>query len=466
MKTLFIHRRDLRIEDNTGLNAAITGADQKSHAVLSCFILDPQQVSEQNEFRSMKQLCFMRESLRELEDAYTAKGGRLHLFSGNPAEVVAALLHTADIGAVYVNADYSPYATKRDEAIAAVCLRAGVPFIKTHDTLLMGDPASVMKTDGKPYTVFTPFWKRAAEAPVARPVPNAASMQTRFVTSVITGQGIAYADLSLLASDEDVSDLAVAPGRVVALAILARASSFSDYAATRDILIQPTTRLSAHHKFGTISIRETYYAFGAALGFSHGFIRQLYWRDFYTYLAFHMPRVIGESYDKKHEILFSEIDTEAIERWKIGMTGFPIVDAGMRELRATGYMHNRARLICGSFLTKDLHQPWWIGEKHFAQHLIDYDVSVNNGNWQWVGGTGTDPVPYFRIFNPWLQAKKFDPDALYIKKWVPELAGYSAKVIHAIPTTPLQPSLESGCYPEPMVDHSVEMKRIRELYAP
>lgn len=450
---LFIHRRDLRLPDNRGLADALAAHGR----ALGCFILDPKQVGEGNEYRSGKQVRFMRECLAELDAAYRERGGRLHVLAGDPAETLAAVLRAAPVAAVYVNADYSPYAVARDRALEEACASAGVPFVRAHDALLCGDPAGVTKDDGKPYTVFTPFWKRAAQVPVPAPAPLPAG---ELVAEPLPG--IPYGDLETLAPDEDPSAFAVAPGRAAALAILARAAGFADYDRTRDLLALPTTRLSAHHKFGTISIRETYDAFGRALGFASGFVRQLYWRDFYTYLAYHIPRVIGSSYDPRHEILFGEIDRDLVAAWQEGRTGFPIVDAAMRELAATGYMHNRARLIAGSFLTKDLHQPWWIGEKHFARSLIDYDVSVNNGNWQWVGGTGTDPVPYFRIFNPWLQAKKFDPDAAYIHRWVPELRPFTAKQLHAIPDTPLPP--DAG-YPAPLVDHQEEMRKVKALYA-
>jgi deoxyribodipyrimidine photo-lyase len=190
-------------------------------------------------------------------------------------------------------------------------------------------------------------------------------------------------------------------------------------------------------------------------------LRQLYWRDFYTYIVFHFPHVIGNSFDKKHEIIFWNKEGKGLDEWKNGITGVPIVDAGMRELNETGYMHNRVRLIVGSFLTKDLHIPWWFGEQYFATKLIDYDISVNNGNWQWVGGTGVDPVPYFRIFNPWLQAKKFDPDAVYIKKWVPELKDLPAGEIHSLFKTTMSENIN---YPKPIVDHTEEMRKVKMKY--
>lgn len=452
-RALFIHRRDLRVDDNTALRHALGESDE----VLACFILDPKQVGEQNEYRSLKQVGFMRDSLADLKKQYEARDGALHVLSGNPEEVLAQLIARAGIAAVYANADYSPYAKARDAKLAQVCADAGIPFLLSHDALLSGDPDAISKSDGKPYTVFTPFWKRAMLVSVPKPEPVRTGA---FVSGEI--EGLSYGELELLAPDVDPSTLAVAPGRTGALAILKRAEDFKDYAETRDRLAGSTTRLSAHHKFGTVSIRESYDALGKATGYDSALIRQLYWRDFYTYLAHRIPRVIGSSYDPRHEILFGEIDRDLLAAWEAGRTGVPVVDAGMRELLATGYMHNRARLIVGSFLTKDLHQPWWLGEKHFARHLIDYDVSVNNGNWQWVGGTGTDPVPYFRIFNPWLQAKKFDPDAEYIKKWIPELRGFSAKEIHGIPDRPLPSG--SG-YPAPLVDHAEEMRKVKALYA-
>lgn len=453
-RALFIHRRDLRVQDNTALNEAMTCSNE----VLSCFIFDPVQVGTTNEYRSDRHVQFMIESLQDLAEQYKKVDGTLHTFTGKPKEVVAVLIADAKIDAVYVNADYTPYARTRDAAISAACEKNKIPFFAYHDLLLSGDPELVKTGMKKPFTVFTPYWRRTATIEVPKPV---ALRKGTFVTALAAHDY--HTTLETFMPTPLPEPSAEKGGRVVARAVLKEMADFSRYAASHHMLTEETTRLSAHNKFGTVSIREVYHAMGAALGYQSALIRQLYWRDFYMAIVYFFPHVIGHSFDTKHEILYGKHDPVAFKKWQEGMTGIPVVDAGMRELLHTGYMHNRARLIVGSFLTKDLHEAWWHGEKHFAQHLVDYDISLNNGNWQWVGGTGVDPTPYFRIFNPWLQGKKFDPKAEYIKKWVPELRDATPAQIHAAATKPLPESLG---YPEPMVDHTTEMRKVRALYVP
>lgn len=218
--------------------------------------------------------------------------------------------------------------------------------------------------------------------------------------------------------------------------------------------------LSAHNKFGTCSIREVYYAIADTFSKEHTLIRELYWRDFFTHVAWNFPYVFGESFHKKFDKLKWSTNAKAFKAWCDGKTGFPVVDAAMRQLNSTGYMHNRARLIVSSFLTKDLHIDWRLGEKYFAQKLVDYDPAVNNGNWQWSASTGCDAQPYFRIFNPWLQQKKFDPICAYIKEWVPELKSVDTKIIHNW----FDQAKQINGYPLPIVDHSVEAKIALSYY--
>ncbi len=225
----------------------------------------------------------------------------------------------------------------------------------------------------------------------------------------------------------------------------------------RDIPSLKTTGLSAHNKFGTLSIRQVYDVFVAT---APDLARQLYWRDFYTHLAYHFPYVFKGAFNKKYDAVAWKNNKAWFERWCLGTTGFPIVDAGMRQLNATGYMHNRVRMIVASFLTKDLHIHWQWGERYFAQKLVDYDPAVNNGSWQWAASTGADAQPYFRIFNPWLQQKKFDEDARYIKTWVPELKKVSVPTIHAW----YKQAEPLFGYPLPMVDHAVQSAQAKELF--
>ena len=228
--------------------------------------------------------------------------------------------------------------------------------------------------------------------------------------------------------------------------------------------LSATTGLSAYNKFGLCSVREFFYAVVDQFSEGHTLISELYWRDFFTHIGFHHPKVFGHCFHEKYEKLHWKNDESLFQCWCEGRTGFPIVDAGMRELNATGYMHNRVRMIVASFLCKDLHIDWRWGERYFAQKLIDYDPCVNNGNWQWAASTGCDAQPYFRIFNPWLQQKKFDKEALYIKKWIPNLNNLSSSSIHNLYKEKARQK-NSSDYPAPIVDHFVESKKAKEMFA-
>ncbi len=449
---LVIHRRDLRKEDNTALNAALASAERVS----PCFIFDPRQVGAGNVYRSERAVAFMAHALAELAQSYRKDGGHLSVFEGEAHEVLTRIITENDIDAVYVNADYTPFAKARDEALAHVCHVRGVAFEICHDLLLVGDPADALNKSGEPYKVFTPFFRYATETfPVARP---------RTARGVFSRRSLERSDKSLLDTYVIVggkSDLPPTQPRSVALTILDNISTLKTYPDTRDFPHLSTSRLSMHHKFGTISIRESYHAMQKALGAGHPLIRQLYWRDFFTQLSHHFPHVYDGSFDTKYDGVSWPGSDEAFARWCKGTTGFPIVDAGMRELNATGYMHNRARMIVASFLTKDLHIDWRLGEKYFTEQLIDYDPAVNNGSWQWAAGTGADAAPYFRIFNPWLQQKKFDPECVYIKEWVPELQNVAPSVIHAFDTKGVP---EGVNYPAPMLDHKQEAAEAKRLY--
>lgn len=245
-------------------------------------------------------------------------------------------------------------------------------------------------------------------------------------------------------------------GRAQSLKILANLKKHKNYAQERNIPAQDaTTHLSASHKFGTISIRESYHTIKKDLGARTQLVKELYWRDFFTYVAFHNPRVFGNPYREKYDDLSWSTSKKNFQAWCEGKTGFPLVDAGMRELNTTGWMHNRVRMVVASFLVKDLHINWLWGERYFAQQLVDYDPSVNNGNWQWSASTGCDAQPYFRIFNPWTQQKRFDPNSEYIKKWIPELKKIDSKIIN---TWFKDTHPEIAGYPKPMLDHDTERK--------
>jgi deoxyribodipyrimidine photo-lyase len=218
--------------------------------------------------------------------------------------------------------------------------------------------------------------------------------------------------------------------------------------------------LSAHHKFGTVSIRETYQKIKNEFGIAHTLINELYWRDFFTHIGFHFPKVFVSAFNEKYEKIPWENNKTKFNHWCNGTTGFPIVDAGMRELGTTGFMHNRVRMVVASFLTKDLHIDWRWGEQFFANHLIDYDPAVNNGNWQWAASTGCDAQPYFRIFNPWSQQQKFDTNCIYIKKWIPELKNLTSREIHQLEN---KPSLVPN-YPQPIINHNEAAFIAKQLF--
>jgi deoxyribodipyrimidine photo-lyase len=449
-RSLFIFRRDLRVHDNTGLLEAL----RSSESVIPCFIFDKRQIGEDNTYRSMNSIQFMLESLKDLEKQLEAREGLLYYFYGIAEDVVEDLLKTHEIDAVFTSEDYTPFAVKRDAAIEKVCIRLGRQFISTADSMLNA-PGSVLKDNGQPYTVYTPYYKRSMLVEVPRPV---VVTHHNFFTGKVASH---HAKLPTDIFAYDNKELLVHGGSEAASKIVHHLTGFKDYATDRDIPSMPTTHLSAYNKFGCISVRDLYHRLSSALGAQHGLVRQLYWRDFFTQIAGLFPHVFHGAFHQEYDRLVWNNDHKAFDRWCNGTTGFPIVDAGMRELNTTGYMHNRTRMIVASFLTKDLHISWRWGERYFAQQLVDYDPSVNNGSWQWSASTGCDAQPYFRIFNPWLQQQKFDPACTYIKQWVPELRRFSAEIIHKWDKVG---STIGGSYPTPMIDHSKESERAKLLF--
>jgi deoxyribodipyrimidine photo-lyase len=446
--SLFIFRRDLRLTDNTGLLAAL----EQSERVIPCFIFDPAQVSNENRYKSNNAVQFMLDSLDDLAEQLAAKGGKLHLFYGHPNDVVTTLIKEHELDAVFVNHDYTPYSVKRDKALASICEKRDVAFYAHHDALLNA-PDAALKSDGKSYSIFTPYFNNASAIPVPLPRQNKHANY-----AIITHERAEIKNIL----EERNDQLFAQGGRTQAKKIVAHLGRYKNYELERDFpAVDATTGLSAHLKFGTCSVREVYHAMVHALGKSHPLLRQLYWRDFFTHVAFCKPHVFGHAFNPKYEHIKWERDIRKFNRWCTGTTGFPIVDAGMRQLNATGWMHNRVRMIVASFLVKDLLIDWRMGEQYFAIRLVDYDPAVNNGNWQWAASTGCDAQPYFRIFNPWLQQKKFDPDCRYIKQWVPELQKLSAAHIHEWYKTSVQPH---SAYPKPMVDHAVTSKQAIELF--
>ena len=449
--SLFVFRRDLRLKDNT----ALIEACKQSEKVIVSFIFDIKQVGSSNSYRSEKSVQFMIESLEDLDIQIKKTGGKLLYFYGNTQEVVIQLLKNKEIEALFINKDYTPFALNRDKELEESAKKIGVAFHSYEDALLVS-PEEVRTLAGNPYTVFTPFYRKVVTRKVEKPrnftAKNISSQSFSFAISKTT----IFKKVLAKKSDNNVEK----GGTKEALKLIANLSSFKNYAKTRDIPTEVTSFLAAHNKFGTVSIRDLYYK-AKDKKVDSDFIKQLYWREFFTQLAFHFPHVFGKAFREKYQKIKWKNNTALFKKWCEGETGFPFVDAGMRQLNATGYMHNRLRMLVASFLVKNLHCDWRWGEKYFAQKLIDYDPCVNNGSWQWAASTGADAQPYFRIFNPWTQQQKFDPQCEYIKKWVPELEKVEPKIIHAWDKKYETIDVD---YPAPCVNHAETSRMAKMLF--
>ncbi len=446
MPSLGIHifRRDLRLEDNTALNALFEEVD----TVLPVFIFDTRQTNE-HPYKSEPGLQILTESLADLDAALRERGSMLHVREGVAEEVVADLIKEYAPIALSYNKDYTPFARARDEALNALLTN-----VIAKDDATLHAPGTITTKEGKPYSVYTRY--RIAVESQKIPVPVRLKKEATFIRA----EGIDLKEITRRLVPNPRT-LLITGGRTAAKKQLTFLDTAKGYTRERDIpSVHGTSRLSAHIKFGTLSLREIYHYAKLHMPSPETFLKELLWHDFFTTVAALSPHVYEGAYRKEFNAITWSDDQASFERWKEGMTGFPIVDAGMRELKATGYMHNRVRMIVASFLVKDLHINWQWGERYFAQTLGDYDPAVNNGNWQWVAGTGCDAAPWFRIFNPWLQQKKFDPDAIYILKWIPELQGLSVKDIH----DEVGLLRQGRGYPSPLCDHAAEAKKTKELY--
>lgn len=456
---LHLFRRDLRLFDNTALLRALAECER----VIPAFIFDSRQADpKKNPYFSKRAFAFMIDSLHELDGELRKKGSRLYVFEGEPHKVVAQLIENDRVQAVYVNADYTPFSRARDEALVQVCERHQATFVSCEDATL-SSVTTLATQQGKPYSIFTPFMRNAMTHTVPAPRRNMHSnyyRETLVTPSMATHLSHKTTPLTPSLSQREREPL----GRKGALVILKNTAFISEYKHTRDLpAVHGTSRLSPHHKFGTVSIRETYAAAREYRGEgAQQFIAELYWRDFYYHIAYHFPHVFGKSFLPWGDRITWCDDPVSLTAWRRSETGVPIVDAGMRELLATGWMHNRVRMIVASFLTKNLLVDWREGERYFAQHLVDYDPAMNNGGWQWSASVGADPRP-LRIFNPYTQTQKYDPDAEYVKRWVPELK--------EIPTHLLVDGKErdfsalAPAYPAPIVSCRESYHRAREAYA-
>lgn len=422
---LFWHRRDLRIEDNRGLYKALTGGC----AVVPVFIFDTQILDKLSNKRDARVLFIHRE-LQKLKEAYRKHGSDLKVFYGAPLEVWKTLVDRYSPQAVYTNRDYEPYARQRDQELHAFFQERGIDFKGSKDHVIF-EKSEVEKLDGGPYTVFTPYskrWKLLLEPSMLEEAPSTSELDKLYpceYESLISLEEMGFEDFDFSFPDRGFDREII-----------------EQYADRRDLpAVQGTSRLSVHLRFGTVSIRA---AARKALKLSETWLNELIWRDFYQAILFHFPHSADSAFKPAYDRIPWREATDDFERWCKGKTGYPLVDAGMRELNATGFMHNRVRMVTASFLTKHLLIDWRLGEAYFAEKLLDYELASNVGGWQWAAGSGCDAAPYFRVFNPTAQQEKFDPDFKYIRKWVPE---YGTKD-----------------YPSPMVEHKSARIRAIETY--
>jgi deoxyribodipyrimidine photo-lyase len=451
---LFIFRRDLRVVDNNTLNLL---HEQCAH-IYPIFIFTPEQVSRENPYKSDAAIQFMLESLDDLEDQ---TAGKLQTFYGKNERVIVDCIRAWNIDVVAYNLDYSPYALRRDKGITELCKKMNIPVLATHDYYLH-PPGSIVSSTGTPYQKFTPYYETAIKQRVEPHKRMRGSLRFTESRKQLSNK-ISLQEVTRKLVPARNENLAVRGGRDAAMRqmqIFYRTQS--RYSAWHnDMAGNTTSHLSAYIKFGCVSIREVYAAFRN----SKDFIRQLIWRDFYANILYAFPHVLGKAMKPNYERVKWRHNAAWFKAWCEGRTGYPIVDAGMRQLNETGWMHNRARLITASFLVKTLLISWEQGERFFARKLVDYDPASNNGNWQWVAGTGADSQPYFRIFNPTEQGKQYDPECEYIKKWVPELRGLSPREIHRWNTDYEETKAKAPGYPKPICDYREQKEEALKLYA-
>ena len=395
---IFLFRRDFRIHDNLALNRLI--AESGNQGIYPMFIFNPVQIyAKNNAYFSNNCVQFMIESLDDLE-----KDIHINYYEGVDTEILTALSKKYKIKSIAYNKDYSPFAIKRDGIIEEWAKSRDITIITEEDYTLytMG---TILNNKNEPYQVFTPFYKKSLAIKVKDPEP----LQVKHINVVKNIKGFDKHKYYIVNED-----LAVRGGREKALERFKRI--MTDYATYRDYPGKDkTTKLSAYIKFGCVSIREVYFNYSKVKELQ----RELIWREFYANILYYFPYVLGNSFKEKYDNIKWTNNKEWFKKWCQGKTGYAMVDAGMNQLNKTGWMHNRLRMITAMFLTKDLLIDWRWGEKYFATKLVDYDPASNNGGWQWSASTGTDSQPYFRIFNPELQLKRYDKDYEYIRTWIP-----------------------------------------------
>ncbi len=423
--TLFWHRRDLRIHDNAGLFKAL----KQAKPVQPIFIFDTNILNKLPQ--DDQRVLFIHRTINELHNAYRKLGASLWVFHGDPTQVIPELVRKHAIQKVFCNRDYEPEAIKRDQFIHAELQKLQCSLSGSKDQVIFEKDEAV-KPDGNPYQIFTPYMKRWKEKlddfylkayPVEKYISNL-NHGTEFPVPSLEEMGFSTKQTQHFP-----------PSTIPAKIIL-------DYHNTRDIpAIEGTSRLSLHLRFGTLSIRELT---RLAKESNEKYLNELIWRDFYQTILYWYPLSANHAFKSEYDRIEWEFNEVQFQAWCEGKTGYPLVDAGMRELNQTGHMHNRIRMVVASFLCKHLLHDWRLGERYFARKLLDFDLASNVGGWQWAAGSGVDAAPYFRIFNPVSQQEKFDPEFEYIRKWVPEFG--------------------TSDYPEPIIEHKWARERVLERY--
>lgn len=425
-KALFWHRRDLRINDNAGLFKALSSG----YAIQPVFIFDETILSKLNP--TDQRVLFIHRQLELLKETYRKAGTDLLVLLGDPAILIPEKAKELNCKAVFTNRDYEPYALSRDKSTFDKLSDFSIEFIGTKDHVIF-EKNEVLKNDGLPYTVFTPYSRKWKERASLHPITLFPSEELK-ANFVQTTTQTSLTSLKELGFNDD--QLVTFPPAETAVSII------KNYEATRDIpAVNGTSKLSVHLRFGTISIRSLALF---AQKTNEKFLNELIWRDFYQMIIFHFPHSVERSFRSDYDRIVWENNMDHFAAWCAGKTGYPMVDAGMRELNATGHMHNRVRMVVASFLTKHLLLDWRLGERYFAEKLLDFELASNIGGWQWASGSGCDAAPYFRVFNPTSQQEKFDPKFEYIKKWVPEFG--------------------TAAYPQPIVEHKWARERVLARY--
>ncbi|MFC6267910.1 cryptochrome/photolyase family protein [Frigoriflavimonas asaccharolytica] len=421
---IFWFRRDLRLDDNHGFYQALKG----KLPVLPIFIFD-ETILELLPNKKDARVEFIYNSLEEMNKILETDGHQIQYFLGKPEEIFEELNKKYNLKCVFANEDYEPQAIARDVRIKELLEHHQSDFQLFKDQVIFHKD-EVMKADGKPYTIYTPYskiWLKLFKESNLEEFPSIKLLENLlpFFNKNMTLQDIGFEETSIPFPEGNVTK-----------------KQIQTYDENRNLPAKDaTTRLSLHLRFGTKSIRKI---IKETKDLNEVFLKELIWREFFMQILYHFPKVVHNNFKSKYDGIEWKENAEDLKKWCEGKTGFPIVDAGMRELNTTGFMHNRVRMITASFLVKDLLIDWRVGEAYFAEKLLDYELSSNNGNWQWAAGTGCDSAPYFRIFNPTSQQEKFDPDFKYIKKWVPEFG--------------------TDLYPKPIVDHKEARLRTLDAY--